>query len=64
MANDNFRPRLSQETKSILEDIEEELRYLRDEEGKDVSKYYGKMEDVKQDEIVQEALKRLKEEEY
>lgn len=55
------RPRLSEETNDRLKNIVDEIKHHRDENDADISKYKGRSSDVKEDKVINEALKTLQE---
>lgn len=54
-----YRPRIKQQTNDKLKDIKQEVKWLRDNTDKDLSKYKGTSGDVTEDKIIREALKAL-----
>lgn len=54
-----YRPRIKQQTNDKLKDIKEEVKWLRDNTDKDLSKFKGTSGDVTEDKIIREALKAL-----
>jgi len=54
-----YRPRIKQQTNDKLKDIKKEVKWLRDNTDKDLSKYKGTSGDVTEDKIIREALKAL-----
>jgi len=51
---------LSEEVHKELTEIREKLNWLKDEKDKDISKYAGRTRPVKNDKIINEALKCLR----
>jgi len=56
-----YRPRIKQQTNDKLKDIKEEVKWLRDNTDKDLSKFKGTSGDVTEDKIIREALRTLEE---
>lgn len=54
-----YRPRIKQQTNDKLKDIKQEVKWLRDNTDKDLSKFKGTSGDVTEDKIIREALKAL-----
>jgi len=54
-----YRPRIKQQTNDKLKDIKKEVKWLRDNTDKDLSKFKGTSGDVTEDKIIREALKAL-----
>lgn len=54
-----YRPRIKQQTNDKLKDIKKEVKWLRDNTDKDLSKFKGTSGDVTEDKIIREALRTL-----
>jgi len=54
-----YRPRIKQQTNDKLKDIKQEVKWLRDNTDKDLSKFKGASGDVTEDKIIREALRTL-----
>jgi len=54
-----YRPRIKQQTNDKLKDIKQEVKWLRNNTDKDLSKFKGTSGDVTEDKIIREALKAL-----
>jgi len=54
-----YRPRIKQQTNDKLKDIKQEVKWLRDNTDKDLSKFKGTSGDVTEDKIIREALRTL-----